>query len=205
MAPAGMMPHHAVIERATHTLFISYGSGPGPNNVMARALFKLDIDSGKFTNINPEKGNLQPGGYGGLALDPRHTGTLMVATIDRWNPGDDIFRTTHGGATWKGISATATRDPALSPYLYWGQRTPRFGWWLAALAIDPFDSDHVLYGTGAPIWGTHEVTAARCPASQHGMGGGGAGDRGDSRAGVDQLAPRRAVDQWRGRHRRLYA
>lgn len=27
-----------------------------------------------------------------------------------------------------------------------------------ALVIDPFDSDHFLYGTGATIYGSHDLT-----------------------------------------------
>jgi len=97
-------------------------------------------------------------GYAGLALDPRRPGTVMVSTMDRWNPGDDLFRSLDGGAHWAPLRPQAVMDPSLSPWLKWGQAAPRFGWWLGALALDPFDSDHVIYGTGATIWGSHDVT-----------------------------------------------
>ncbi len=32
----------------------------------------------------------------------------------------------------------------------------------AALAIDPFDSDHLLYGTGATLYGSRDLTKVRC-------------------------------------------
>ena len=32
------------------------------------------------------------------------------------------------------------------------------GWMIDALAIDPHDSDRIMWGTGATIWGTEELT-----------------------------------------------
>ena len=81
----------------------------------------------------------------------------MVATMDHWGPADEIFRSTDGGATWKPIAATTDRDPAVSPYMANLLRGHRFDCWLAALAIDPFDSNYVMYGTGATIWGTRAM------------------------------------------------
>jgi hypothetical protein len=156
-APKGPMPHRAAWEEATRTLYISYGNGPGPNGVTGGAVWKLDVRTGQWTDVTPPV--LGNGGFGGIAVDPRHAGTLVVATIDRWSPGDDLYRSTDGGASWKGVAKTATRDPAGSPYLYWGQREPRFGWWMAAVALDPFDPGHVVYGTGATIWGTRDMRA----------------------------------------------
>jgi len=150
------MPHRAVLEPASHTLYVSFGNGPGPNGVTAGAVAKYDIDAGKWTDITPT--NPGNGGYGGLALDRQHPATLMVSTIDHWGPADEIFRTTDGGATWKPIAATADRDPSFSPYMANLLRGHRFDWWLAALALDPFDSNHAMFGTGATIWGTHDLT-----------------------------------------------
>ena len=43
-----------------------------------------------------------------------------------------------------------------TPFLYWGKDKPRLGWWIAAFAIDPFDSDHAAYATGATIYATND-------------------------------------------------
>ena len=150
------MPHRAVLEPNSRTLYVSFGNGPGPNSVTAGAVAKYDINAGKWTTITPD--NPGNGGYGGLAIDRQHPSTLMVSTIDHWGPADDIFRSTDGGATWKPIAATTDRDTSFSPYMANLLRGHRFDWWLAALAIDPFDSNHAMYGTGGTIWGTHDLT-----------------------------------------------
>src|SRR5207302_8031192 len=35
----------------------------------------------------------------------------------------------------------------------------KLGWMIDAMAIDPFSSDHLLYGTGATLYGTTNLTA----------------------------------------------
>ena len=37
-------------------------------------------------------------------MDGRRPQTLMVTTLDRWNPGDTLFRSTDGGKTWTDLA-----------------------------------------------------------------------------------------------------
>lgn len=90
----------------------------------------------------------------------------MVASLDRWGR-DTVFRTTDGGKTWQSILDKSQRDPAPSPYLLWGRNSPALGWWIDALAIDPFDSNHVLYATGATLWGSHDISALDTGQATH--------------------------------------
>ncbi len=39
------------------------------------------------------------------------------------------------------------------------QPTPKLGWMVESLEIDPFDSSHMLYGTGATMYGTNNLRA----------------------------------------------
>ena len=88
----------------------------------------------------------------------------MVATNDRWSPVDTIFRSTDAGASWADVGAHATLDISASPFLAWGGM-PKFGWWIASIAIDPFDPAHAIYGTGATVFGTGDLTGADHGAS----------------------------------------
>jgi photosystem II stability/assembly factor-like uncharacterized protein len=166
--PTGMMPQHGVIA-GSHTLYIDYANQPGPNGMTNGSVWKYDTRTGIWSDITPEV----PGaagnptfGYAGLAADPRHPGTVMVATNDRWFPIDTIFRSSDGGQTWEDVGAGARLDISASPYLAWGA-TPKFGWWIASVAIDPFDSGHVMFGTGATVYGSGDVTAADRGGSTH--------------------------------------
>jgi hypothetical protein len=38
------------------------------------------------------------------------------------------------------------------------QPTPKLGWMVESIEIDPFDSNHLLYGTGATLYGTNNLT-----------------------------------------------
>ncbi|HTQ37660.1 MAG TPA: xyloglucanase [Pirellulales bacterium] len=167
--PPTLVPRHAELD-SMGMLYISYGNGPGPNNITDGAVWKLNTKNGEWTDITPltPKHDGNPGfGYGGLSIDRQHPGTLAIATIDRWNPTDDVLRSTDGGKTWNSINAQAHLDISRSPYLSFGAAEPRFGWWMDALAIDPFNSSHMAYGTGATIYATNDVTLADVHQATH--------------------------------------
>lgn len=160
--PTGLLPHHGALD-ANGTLVLTYGNAPGPNNMTDGAVWKLDTRTGAWTEITPLKPG-SPGagsfGYAGLALDAARPGVLMVSTMDKWSTSDDIFRSTDGGAHWKPLRARSVRDSSISPFLNWGRENAEFGHWIGDVEIDPFDPDHVLYVTGATIWGTNDARAA---------------------------------------------
>jgi photosystem II stability/assembly factor-like uncharacterized protein len=159
--PTGMEPQHGVMA-GNGVFYIDYANQPGPNGMTDGSVWKYDTLTGDWTNITPEA----PGedgnpsfGYSGLAVDPAHPGTVMVATNDRWYPVDTIYRSVNGGKTWEDVGANATLNISSSPYLAFGG-TPKFGWWIASIAIDPFNSNVAMFGTGATVFGTDDLTAA---------------------------------------------
>ena len=159
--PTGMMPQHGELA-SDGTLYVDYANQPGPNGMTDGSVWKYGTRSGAWANITPEVPGADGNpsfGYAGLAVDPEHPGTVMVATNDRWSPVDTIYRSTDGGATWEDVGADATLHISDSPFLAWGG-APKFGWWIGSIAIDPFHPSHVLFGTGATVFGSDDVTAA---------------------------------------------
>ncbi len=150
-----IIPHHGILDMRGN-LYLTYSNGLGPNNVSNGAVWKYNTNTGVWTDITPEK----PGGFGyaGLAIDNAHPSTIMVSTLDRWSVGDTLFRTTDAGSTWVDIGPETIRDSSISPYLNWGEKSAKLGHWIGDLEIDPFNSNHALYVTGATMWGTDNLT-----------------------------------------------
>ena len=165
--PMGVMASHAQLD-STGTMYLSYGNGPGPNDVTDGAVWKYDPKADKFTNISPaapKKGDAF--GYGGLSIDAAHPGTLMVSTIDRWSNGDEVYRSTNGGKTWKALLPKAVRDDAGAKYLYWHKSDPIGRGWMGDIEIDPFNSGRAMYVTGAGLWATEDANAADTDKPTH--------------------------------------
>ncbi|NBB52489.1 hypothetical protein GVN24_29855 [Rhizobium sp. CRIBSB] len=159
-APAGLAPVKAEIDDRG-ILYVTWCEGVGPNGVTGGAVTRLDTRSGgAMTDISPPRpGGDRAGGFMGIALDRQHPGTLLVSTMNRWHPGDTLWRTTDDGRSWISLREGARRDVSATPFLNWGNDEPDFGWWIAALALDPFDGRRAVYATGATVYATDDVTA----------------------------------------------
>ncbi|WP_338495308.1 RICIN domain-containing protein [Streptomyces sp. SJL17-4] len=156
--PAGQLPQHGVLS-GDGSLYLTYTDNLGPNGVTAGSVWKHTPGSGAWKNISPSQGSH---GFSGLAVDPRKPSTVMVTTLGRWWPEDEIYRTTDGGTTWKALAGKSARDASGAPYV--GTHT---GHWMTALAIDPFDSGHVLYGTGNGILRSKDAHASDSGGTSH--------------------------------------
>jgi xyloglucan-specific exo-beta-1,4-glucanase len=153
---AALLPVQAELD-ANGALYVAYCVGVGPNGVSDGAVYKYATRAGAWTDITPPKEGA--GGFMGLSIDRRQPGVVVVATMNRWEPGDTIWRSTDGGRNWRDLRAQSRRDVAATPFLLWGEPEANFGWWIAGLAIDPFDSDHLAYTTGATVYATHDSAA----------------------------------------------
>ncbi len=149
--PQTLLPTKAVIDRRG-MLYIAYCNGIGPNGVTAGAVWRFDTKSDRWTDITPDKSHA--GGFMGLSLDPSAPGTLAVSSIDRWMPGDTIWRTHDDGANWTDIRDLSQRDTRASPFLNMNGISADFGHWTAGVAIDPFNPGRAAYVTGATVYMT---------------------------------------------------
>ena len=136
-------------------LYVTYSNGAGPNGATDGAVYKLDTNTNRWTDITPDRS--ATGGYMGLSLDRSQPDGIIVATLNRWDPGDILWRSTDGGRSWRNLRDASARDVSVSPFLSWGHPDAAFGWWIASVAIDPFDSAHVAYTTGATVYATRQL------------------------------------------------
>lgn len=156
--PTGQLPQHGVLS-GDGSLYLTYTDSLGPNGVTAGSVWKYTPRSGVWRNISPSSGGY---GFSGLAVDPRKPSTVMVTTLDRWWPQDELYRTIDGGTTWTALAAKSVRNNSAAPYV-----GTRIGHWMTALAIDPFNSGHVLYGTGSGMWGSKDANATDTGGTSH--------------------------------------
>ncbi|MDX3242707.1 1,4-beta-glucanase [Streptomyces sp. ME18-1-4] len=161
---AAKVPVRAAYDCHTRELYVTYANAPGPGGQSDGSVHKLATATGKWTDVTPAKpggttsdGSVDSFGYGGVAVDARRPGTVVVSTNNRWAAVDTLYRTTNGGRTWTSLKDSAVLDVSETPFLTFGADQPKFGWWIQALAVDPYDSRHIVYGTGATLYGTRDL------------------------------------------------
>jgi hypothetical protein len=154
--PTGYLPHHGYWATNGY-LYITYSNTCGPFDGSDGRVYKYNTGSGVWTNITPSS----PTGFGfaGLAVDAQHPNTIMVTSMELWWPEDIIFRSTNAGASWINTTTTGsyTLDISVAPWLGWGG-TPKLGWMIGDIKIDPFNSKKMRYVTGATIYGSDNLT-----------------------------------------------
>ncbi|HUB77932.1 MAG TPA: hypothetical protein VMB03_04000 [Bryobacteraceae bacterium] len=171
-------------------LYMTFADLPGPNSMDYGLVERYNPSTKVWTNITPPfdtaEGQSGPlGGFCGLTIDPNTPGTVAVSTFDRWYPVDTVYLSRDGGSTWSNLGLLVSNSGVdgpqagnyyfgpsvyspISPYLTFGDTsypispTPssKFGWWISALLIDPTNPNHLMYGTGATLYATDNLSAA---------------------------------------------
>ncbi|KAG9017606.1 hypothetical protein FRB90_000557 [Tulasnella sp. 427] len=162
------LPHKGVISPSEGLLYVTFNNNAGPYDGTTGSIQKYNIASKTWTNITPVSGSDLYFGFGGLAVDLQKPGTIMVAALNSWWPDGQIFRSTDSGATWSPLWSWASYptmnryykyDVSLAPWISTvaTDDTKQIGWMMECLVIDPFDSNHWLYGTGLTVYGGHDL------------------------------------------------
>jgi photosystem II stability/assembly factor-like uncharacterized protein len=148
--PTQYLPTHAVLAE-DGMLYITYGNSPGPSPMTNGAVWKFNTNTGEWTDITPDKPTAQKQfGYAAVSIDAQHPQTIIVSTYNRYKAGgEEIFRSTDAGKTWKPVLKQSKFDDSIAPYV---QHTGVH--WMFDIEIDPFDSDHAMFTTG---YGGHET------------------------------------------------
>lgn len=174
---------------ADGNLYVTFDDQPGPNVINYGLVEKYNPSTETWTNITPPIDSpfqsAPRGGFVGITQSPSQPGTIAVSTMDRWYPVDTVYLSRDGGNTWFNlgkITSSAGDDgppygnyyfnpsvyTPISPYLTFGDTnypnspypSAKFGWWISAVLIDPANPNHLLYATGATIYGTRNLSNA---------------------------------------------
>lgn len=171
--PGNYMPHHGVLA-SNGMLYISYNNQEGPYNGNHGGVWKYNTKTGEWTDITPVKNSdAIYWGYGGMTIDAVNPDVIMTTTLNSYWPDANIYRSTDGGKTWEDFWR---RDEAwqrinsfkinysAAPWLDWSKTdeaptiSPKLGWMVGDIQIDPFNSDHMVYGTGATLYASYNLT-----------------------------------------------
>jgi hypothetical protein len=171
--PTGYLAHKGVLDAVNGYLYIAYSDKGGPYDGGKGQVWRYATATGTWTNISPVADADTYYGFSGLTVDRQHPGTVMATAYSSWWPDTQIFRSTDSGGTWtKAWDYTSypnranryTMDVSSSPWLTFGanpsppEQAPKLGWMTESLEIDPFDSNRMMYGTGATLYGTENLT-----------------------------------------------
>ena len=160
---AGFYPLQAEIS-ADGKMYMACSDTAGPNvDPKNGGVYVLDLATQEFTDITPKLDDNRYGGFGGITLDAQDQDTIVVTSLGFWdNRGHNIYRSTDGGESWNALYTNSeknyTMDVSDADWLTWGRDEASIGWWTAAVALDPFNSDKVSYGTGATLYSTENLT-----------------------------------------------
>ncbi|HNY32399.1 MAG TPA: hypothetical protein PKO15_16050, partial [Fibrobacteria bacterium] len=156
--------------KSTNTIWISSNTTKplDQNEAGGGSVWTFDATAKTFAKATmPEKGG-KDYGYAGVSVNPANAKHVLISTVGWWRgngspatpstfvPHEAIFQTLDGGATWTDILGNGTLDGA-SAY----SSITSNPHWLTALAVDPSNPDHVIFGTGYGVWSTENASAAK--------------------------------------------
>ncbi|WP_262378632.1 WD40/YVTN/BNR-like repeat-containing protein [Luteimonas viscosa] len=155
--PTGLRPSHMVRDARGRWL-LSYGDEPGPNHMADGAVWRFDPADGSWTDITPapqSSGIAGTGfGWGAVAVDTNDADVIVASTFRRYQPHDDIYRSTDGGRSWTAMLPRSSFDHSNAPWTR--DAKPH---WMADLEIDPHDPDRVWFVTGYGVWASSNARA----------------------------------------------
>jgi photosystem II stability/assembly factor-like uncharacterized protein len=180
--PIGFLPHKGALDTTNGFLYVAYSDNGGPYGGARGDVWKYNTATGGWTLISPipsTNTNDDYFGYSGLSIDRQNPNIVMVTGYSSWWPDTQIWRSVNGGASWSRIwdwtrypnrSFRYVQNVSDAPWLEFPDRpvcgggrpgaevNPKLGWMTEALEIDPFNSNRFMYGTGATIYGSDNLT-----------------------------------------------
>jgi hypothetical protein len=169
--PTGLIPMQGELA-SDGSMYFTFANGLPPNGTLTTGSVWRYSSSGIWSNITPvipgvTNGTSDTFGYDGLAVDPENPDTVVVTSFDRYNFGDQIWRTTDANSaspTWTALfdfqgygGNNTTRNTSTAPWI--AAFDDGIGNWAAGVAINPDNSAQIFYGNGQGLWATNQGTS----------------------------------------------
>ncbi len=155
--PSNYVPHRAAQDDLGN-MYVTFCDAPGPNGISAGVVRKFNLTTLTSIGVTPPTGQ---GGFAGVSVDRQNPNIVVVSTIDRWYPHEEIYRSTNGGTNWTALYANATVDISSAPWVSWHNTGPVVQGWTADVKIDPFNSNHVFHVSGGGVYSSFDFAAAQ--------------------------------------------
>ena len=158
------MPHRCCLAPDGKTLYVAYSDSEGPGTSGAGALMKLDLTTGTWTDISPQKVS-----FGDISVaydNPEH---LMAVSMGLWwgqywttsstTWGDQVWISKNGGKTWINLaeSGRSTYSESRIKWLASGFHLH----WCGSAQIDPHNSSRAWFCSGNGIMTTKNLWASK--------------------------------------------
>lgn len=159
--PKSFLPCHIYVQ--DKLVYFVFNSQAGPYQVAQGALRRYDPAKKEWTDLTPDDTGH---GWGDLEIDPSDPNTLYLSTMGKWGAeeNDNIFRSTDGGETWESLFTGDGQDRIFevdysgAKWLDWGGDHAKLGWMMGDLEVNPFNRDEIVYGTGATLFRSTNLT-----------------------------------------------
>jgi photosystem II stability/assembly factor-like uncharacterized protein len=160
--PKEFFPNHAALS-STGFLYLAYANGGGPGDMSDGAVWQFNTaktgpDAWRnLSPVIPRKGSGDHFGYGCVAVDPLRPKSVVVGSMDRWNWGDAMWRTTDAEAPsveWKELFSSKVKPVWKSPVTYKVRDTH----WIGDVEFHPTRSGQLFFAFGLGIQRTDNVT-----------------------------------------------
>jgi len=158
------MPHRCHMSPDGKTLYVAYSDGEGPGTNGAGALMKLDMTTGAWTDISPQKVS-----FGDISVANDNPDRLMAVSMGLWwgqywttastTWGDQIWISKNGGKTWTNLmeSGKSTYSENQIKWLASGCQLH----WCGSAQMDPHNSSRAWFTSGNGIITTSNLWTSK--------------------------------------------
>jgi hypothetical protein len=167
--PTGFLPGHAVLSGGN--MYLGYANAQAPGGSFSNGgVYRYTPSTAVWANISPVATNGRFG-YNAVAADPQNPNTVVAASFNFYSGPDQMWRTVNANAanpTWTALMDYSsaqnsgyggynnTRNTSTAPWI--APFGDGIGNWTASVAINPFNSNQLMYGNGQGIWATNNAS-----------------------------------------------